>query len=93
VLAKAISIYLRLIHVTGIGQAIAVSLAASGASVAILDINLHSLNDTKHKVEEAAPSVKCLGYGCDVTDEERVKEVFASVEKDIGPIEYARDEN
>ncbi|CAG5181875.1 uncharacterized protein ALTATR162_LOCUS9879 [Alternaria atra] len=69
----------------GIGAAIAESLARSGANVAILDLNTDKLTQTKKIC--SAFGVKIEAYGCDVTDMERVKEVFAQVEKQLGPID------
>lgn len=71
----------------GIGAAIAESLAASGADVALLDLTEASLAQSVKACE--AHGVKVKGYGCDVTDEKKVKEVVEAVEKDLGPVEYA----
>jgi NAD(P)-dependent dehydrogenase (short-subunit alcohol dehydrogenase family) len=70
----------------GIGAAISDSLAASGAHVALLDLTEESLASTIKACE--AHGVKVKGYGCDVTDEGRVRDVLAAVERDLGPIEY-----
>ncbi|KAH6875264.1 hypothetical protein BKA58DRAFT_334458 [Alternaria rosae] len=69
----------------GIGAAIAESLAKSGAHIAILDLNTDNLKQTKKTCSAFGGKVEA--YGCDVTDMERVKEVFAQVEKDLGPID------
>jgi NAD(P)-dependent dehydrogenase (short-subunit alcohol dehydrogenase family) len=69
----------------GIGAAIAESLAKSGANVAILDLNTDKLTQTKKTC--SAFGGKIEAYGCDVTDMERVKEAFAQVEKELGPID------
>jgi len=69
----------------GIGAAIAESLAKSGAHLAILDLNTDNLIQTKKTC--SAFGGKTEAYGCDVTDMDRVKEVFAQVEKDLGPID------
>lgn len=69
----------------GIGQAIAASLADSGADVAILDLKLEALDETKKRCEEKGVKVK--DFACDVVDEARVKEVFAQIEKDLGPVD------
>ena len=69
----------------GIGAAIAESLAKSGASVAILDLNRDKLKTTKEACEKQGGKVQA--YTCDVTDEARVKEVFDMVEKELGNID------
>jgi NAD(P)-dependent dehydrogenase (short-subunit alcohol dehydrogenase family) len=69
----------------GIGAAIAESLAKSGASVAVLDLSVDKLKSTKEACESHGAKVQA--YTCDVTDEERVKEVFNAVEKELGNID------
>ena len=69
----------------GIGQAIATSLADSGADVAILDLKLEGLDETRKTCEEKGVKVKA--FACDVVDEARVKEVFTQIEKDLGPVD------
>ncbi|CAN9249934.1 unnamed protein product [Alternaria alternata] len=69
----------------GIGAAIAESLAKSGAHVAILDLNTDKLTQTKKTCSAFGGKVEA--YGCDVTDMERVKDVFGQVEKQLGPID------
>ena len=69
----------------GIGAAIAESLAASGADVALLDLSQESLAKVARACEGYGRKVKT--YACDVTDEARVKEVLASIETELGAIE------
>ncbi|KAI1611219.1 3-oxoacyl-reductase [Exophiala viscosa] len=69
----------------GIGRAIAEALAASGANVALLDLNLQSLEDTKNACENLGSRVGA--YQCNVCDGPRVQEVFQSIRKDLGPID------
>jgi NAD(P)-dependent dehydrogenase (short-subunit alcohol dehydrogenase family) len=69
----------------GIGAAIAISLSASGSNVAILDLDLSALQQTKQACE--AQNVKAEAYVCDVTNEQTVKETFNSIEADLGPID------
>jgi NAD(P)-dependent dehydrogenase (short-subunit alcohol dehydrogenase family) len=69
----------------GIGAAIAESLAKSGASVALLDLSVDHLTKTREACERHG--VKVQAYACDVTDEDRVKEVFDAVEKELGNID------
>jgi NAD(P)-dependent dehydrogenase (short-subunit alcohol dehydrogenase family) len=69
----------------GIGAAIAESFAKSGANLAILDLQTDKLVQTKKTC--SAFGVKVEAFGCDVTDEEGVKEVVAQVERQLGPID------
>ncbi|KAF1937544.1 NAD(P)-binding protein [Clathrospora elynae] len=69
----------------GIGAAIAESLAKSGASIAILDLNTDKLIQTKEKC--LAFGGKVEAFGCDVTDSSKLDEVFAQVKRQLGPID------
>ncbi|XP_014560885.1 hypothetical protein COCVIDRAFT_88501 [Bipolaris victoriae FI3] len=69
----------------GIGAAISESLAKSGASVALLDINVNKLDQTKKTC--LSFGVKVEAFGCDVRDQERLTEVLAQVTKQLGPID------
>lgn len=70
---------------TGIGQAIALALASSGADVAITDRRVDALGETESQV---------LGYGrrvfkisIDVREQESIRLGVAAVEKSFGPID------
>lgn len=69
----------------GIGKAIAEALAKTGANVALLDLDAERQAGTKTEWENIG--VKSLAYGCDVTNYCQCKEVFAQIEKDLGPVE------
>lgn len=69
----------------GIGAAIAESMAASGADVALLDLTEEGLAKSAQACE--AHGVKVKTYACDVTNEARVKEVLSSIESSLGPVE------
>ncbi|KAF2027848.1 short chain dehydrogenase/reductase-like protein SDR [Setomelanomma holmii] len=69
----------------GIGAAIAQALAQSGAAIAILDLNVDNLLRTKQAC--LSHGVKVEGFACDVTDAEKIKEVFNQVERQLGPID------
>ncbi|RMZ66264.1 short chain dehydrogenase reductase SDR [Pyrenophora seminiperda CCB06] len=69
----------------GIGAAIAEALAMSGASIAILDLNVDKLDQTKKTC--LAHGVKVEAFGCDVTDKARVGEVLEQVQSQLGPID------
>ena len=69
----------------GIGAAISEALAKSGASIAILDINVDRLEQTKKTCSAFGGKVET--FGCDVRDQERVTEVLAKVVDQLGPID------
>ena len=65
---------------SGIGQAIAIQLAANGADVHILEITVENGQQTLEKIQSAGGNVKV--YACDVSKQKEVFEVF----EQIGPI-------
>jgi 2-keto-3-deoxy-L-fuconate dehydrogenase len=65
---------------SGIGQAIAIQLAANGADVHILEITVENGQQTLEKIQSAGGNVKV--YACDVSKQKEVLEVF----EQIGPI-------
>lgn len=69
----------------GIGAAISKGLAESGAHIAILDLNVDKLAETKKTCEAFGGKVQT--YGGDVTDAARIKEVISQIEKDLGQID------
>lgn len=72
---------------SGIGAAIAVSIADTGANVALLDLTANSQLETKLACEKAG--VTALVYSCDVVDLETTKRVFGQIKIDLGPIEWS----
>ena len=69
----------------GIGRAISVKLAISGANVAVLDRLEDQLAETKRLCEEHGATVKT--YTVDVTDVEGLRGVLKEAEEDLGNIE------
>ena len=69
----------------GIGQAIAIALAKSGASLALLDLDEARQANTKDACEKLG--VNARAYGCNVLDEQSCVATFAQIEKDIGAVE------
>ncbi len=57
----------------GLGRCIAQSLAAAGAKVACIDVNVESLADTVAAIRTAGGTAEPLA--CDVTDSSRVAQV------------------
>lgn len=70
----------------GIGRAIAIALAQSGANLSIIDLKVDTLADTAASC--AKFGVKVKPYSCDVTQLHDCKKVFSQIEQDLGPVEY-----
>jgi 3-oxoacyl-[acyl-carrier protein] reductase len=69
----------------GIGAAIAERLAAEGASVAAVDINLEKAQETAARIRE--PGVEAEAYQVDVANTEAVKQVTAEIVKRFGRVD------
>ena len=69
----------------GIGYAMAKALANAGATVAFNSSSEQSLE--KGLAAYKAEGIDAHGYVCDVTDEEAVNELVATVEKEVGVID------
>lgn len=69
----------------GIGFAIASGFAAAGATIVFNDINQELVDKGLAAYEEAG--IKAHGYVCDVTSEEQVNNLVATVEKEVGVID------
>jgi 3-oxoacyl-[acyl-carrier protein] reductase len=66
----------------GLGRAIAMSLAASGAKVACIDVNEETLAETVEAIRAAGGTAEPMA--CDVTDSDRVTETVGEVVKKWG---------
>jgi 2-keto-3-deoxy-L-fuconate dehydrogenase len=62
---------------SGIGEAIALQLAASGAVLRIVDISAQQAEATRAKIVRAGGEASA--HGCDVADQERVRETFENI--------------
>ena len=69
----------------GIGYSIALGLAQSGATITFNDINQDLVD--KGIAAYKAEGVTAHGYVCDVTDENGVNELVATIEKEVGVID------
>lgn len=69
----------------GIGQSIALKLAAEGADLALCDLNAEWLEETAGKVKELGRRVEC--YSVDVSNGDAVNETVKAIEKDFGKID------
>ena len=71
----------------GLGRAMAVEFAKSGANVAIVARRAEMLEDAKADIEAAAPGAKVEAYPCDLRDPAAIKAMHNSVEGDLGPVD------
>ncbi len=69
----------------GIGFAIATGFARAGATIVFNDIKQELVD--KGLAAYEAEGIKAHGYVCDVTDEDAVNALIATVEKDVGVID------
>lgn len=79
----------RVALVTGaarsLGKADAVTLAAEGCRVAVVDLNGEGAEETAGEIV-AAGGVACA-YACDVRETAQVSDVVGRVERDLGPVD------
>ncbi|NLP34844.1 MAG: gluconate 5-dehydrogenase [Clostridiales bacterium] len=69
----------------GIGFAIASAYAQAGATICFNDLNQELVDKGLQAYEELG--IKAHGYVCDVTDEEKIQELVAKIEQEIGVID------
>ncbi len=62
---------------SGLGYASAAALTQAGAKVVLLDVG-------QLRVDRAAAKIGCLGFECDVRDDQRVAEIVAQVGEELG---------
>ena len=68
----------------GIGFAIATAFAEAGAKIVFNDIKQELVDRGLASYKEKGIDAK--GYVCDVTDEDQVKNLVATIEEEVGPI-------
>ncbi|MEK9990407.1 MAG: SDR family NAD(P)-dependent oxidoreductase, partial [Halieaceae bacterium] len=71
----------------GIGRAIAVAMAAKGARVAVVDLNIDTANETVSLIELAGG--EAIALQADVGNESAVKEMIQSVVAHFGALDVA----
>src|SRR5256886_6664093 len=67
---------------SGLGEAMCRAFAVEGGRVAALDINEQAARRVAESCEGDA-----RGYGCDVADADAVREAFAAIDRELGPVE------
>ncbi|MBM4442119.1 MAG: SDR family oxidoreductase [Candidatus Rokubacteria bacterium] len=79
----------RVALVTGgarsLGKADAVTLAAEGCKVAIVDLNEDGAEETAKEIGAAGGTAR--GYACDIRETGPVADVVARIEQDLGPVD------
>jgi len=79
----------RVALVTGgarsLGKADAVTLAAEGCKVAIVDLNAEGADETAKEIEKSGGRAR--GYACDIRETAQVQDVIGKIEKDFGPVD------
>ena len=69
----------------GIGNAIALALAAQGATVALVGRDEHALRETAAQARATSPHVE--SYITDLTNDEAVRDLQARVDSDFGDVD------
>ncbi|OGL06452.1 MAG: hypothetical protein A3H48_03780 [Candidatus Rokubacteria bacterium RIFCSPLOWO2_02_FULL_71_18] len=79
----------RVALVTGgarsLGKADAVTLAAEGCKVAIVDLNAEGAEETAKEI--GASGGHARGYACDIRDTGQVQDAVGRIERDLGPVD------
>ena len=70
----------------GLGRAMALEFARSGAKVAMVARRADVLEEAKAEILSAAPGVTVNGYACDMCDAGAIKAMHASVVADLGDV-------
>lgn len=70
---------------SGIGRDVAIDLAARGAKVAICARRAGPLEQTLERCREHDPGARA--YACDLRDREAVRDLFAAIGADLGPVD------
>ena len=75
-----------------IGYHTARTFAEAGARIAVVDLPrcLERSRAVARELEETF-SVKCAGYGCELTDEKAVKTLFDQIEADLGSVDVVHN--
>lgn len=68
----------------GLGGAIALDFAKAGADIAVCDIDMSALEETRKAVEEEGAA--CLALRCDISSSSEVADMFASIVKRFGTL-------
>jgi len=70
----------------GLGQAMALALAARGARLALVDMDAEALEKSVSRCTESGAR-DARGYHADISREEAVETLFSQAEKELGPVQ------
>lgn len=71
----------------GLGRAMALEFARSGAKVAMVSRRAEVLDEAKAEILSAAPGVTINGYACDMCDANAIKTMHEAVVADLGNVD------
>ena len=71
----------------GLGRAMALEFARSGAKVAMVSRRAEVLDEAKAEILAAAPGVTINGYACDMCDANAIKKMHEAVVVDLGNVD------
>ena len=71
---------------SGFGQAIALGFTFAGAKIGVLDINEQAVIEVVKKINSEFPN-SAFGMVASVTDETKLEEVYAGLEKKLGSVD------
>ncbi len=72
---------------SGLGRSIALGLARAGAIVAIADIDTKAAEETRAAITEELPNASAMVLGCNVTDEQSVRDGYDSLLVEYGGLD------
>ncbi len=72
---------------SGIGRATALAFAEQGANLVLVDINANGNEETRKMISD--PGIKTLQIDCDLTQEDKVEAMVATVIEELGDIDVA----
>lgn len=71
----------------GLGRAIANTIAAKGANIAVLDLNKEAIEKAAEEISSAY-GVKAVGFACNVTKEEDCNNAAAKIKESFGRLDF-----
>lgn len=71
---------------SGMGKAMSLALADHGADLVVVDLNESGLNQTADTIRSAGR--RAISVACDVADPDRIRALFATVDREFGRIDF-----
>ncbi len=72
---------------SGIGRALSLAFAKQGCHLALVDVNLEGIQQTRHQVAAATPHCSITHYLCDVSDQAQMAALPGLIYQDHGAID------